>query len=123
VRLYAGRRLSKVALRAAYLKRLPTDILSREFKTPYVAVTATMVRRNRRYLTDLLGPESMLASLSVTSHAAIADALNAERDNRDRSELLMRMAAVELWLRKLAAHPVPQRLTTAATLIETCDAE
>jgi asparagine synthetase B (glutamine-hydrolysing) len=98
---YAGLPLPKVALRAAYLERLPPMVLRRESRSPYLAVAQTFTRRNTRVLWDLLGPRSMLAGLGIVDPPGLRRVLGDEKLRAFCSVALVRAAGVEYWLRRL----------------------
>lgn len=102
---YAGLPLPKVALRAAYLERLPPVVLRRESRSPYLAVAQTFTRRNGRAVWDLLGPRSVLAGLGVVDPPGLRQVLGDEKLRAFCSVALIRAAGVEYWLRGLTGTP------------------
>ncbi len=98
---YGGLPLPKVALRAAYLDRLPPVVLRRESRSPYLAVAQTFTRRNTGALWDLLGPRSLLAGLGIVDPPGLRRVLGDEKLRAFCSVALVRAAGVEYWLRGL----------------------
>jgi asparagine synthetase B (glutamine-hydrolysing) len=105
VRLFAGQRVQKAALRAGYLGALPASIIKGYPKSIYTEVHDAYVRHNRRRILDLLSESSVLAGLGMIEPGKVKQFVL--DGGIGASAELVPLVGTELWLRWLAGEPIP----------------
>lgn len=104
-RVYAGQQIGKTALRAAYLDRLPGNVLQGYSKNVYMSVHGSYVRQNRGFLTALLGEDSVLASTGVIDVLTTRDLIHSAAPAGLLA--ITTAAGTEIWLRDMSSFPLP----------------
>jgi asparagine synthetase B (glutamine-hydrolysing) len=104
---YAGRPITKVLMRLAYLNDLPPLIIRREVRCPYSSVAEYYCRENRDELQELFSPRSVLAQFGMIEPQKIEEIVTSPTSLQYHSRWFVRAAAVEIWLRTLGGIALP----------------
>jgi hypothetical protein len=103
-RFFAGFQMTKVLLRLAYLGDLPSQVISREARSPYSAVAEEYFRHNQQEAADLFGAHAQLTQWGIIDTQRIQAIIANPVQLQHHSRSLLRAAGVEMWLRTLAGQ-------------------
>jgi len=103
IRAYRAQMYDKIGLRAAFLGRLPPQVLSRTARPLWEGLGEVYCMNNRDVLAQLLGVDSYLGQLQILDNRAVLACLGRPDRFPHASSLLLVAAMVELWLVSLAA--------------------